>query len=144
MKNVMKLFLFAAILFVPAAVFAQGSGSSYPPPQPSGSAGAVFGEEDNFSVTRSTSGTIVGLKQGVLTIKTDKDKEVQIALVKETKFKVGKKNLNVDELSDDLFKAGKPVKITYKPFAGRNAKFDKVAVEIRFEKDKEKKKPEIG
>lgn len=144
MKNVIKLFLFAAILFVPAAVFAQGSGSSYPPPQPGGSAGAVFGEEDNFAITRSTSGTIVGLKEGILTIKTDKDKEVQIALAKETKFKVGKKSLNSDELSDDLFKEGKSVKITYKPFADRKAKFDKVAVEVRFEKDKEKRKPTIG
>ena len=141
MKNVIKLFLFAAILFIPAAVFAQGSGSSYPPPQPSG---AVFGDDENFVVTRSTSGTIVGLKEGILTIKTDKDKEIQIALVKETKYKVGKKTLNSDELSDDLFKEGKSVKITYKPFADRKSRFDKVAVEIRFDKDKEKKKPEIG
>lgn len=142
MKNVMKLFLFAAILFVPAAVFAQGSGSIEPPRPPSN---VGFPEDDNnFVVTRSTSGTIVGLKEGILTIKTDKDKEVQIALAKETKFKLGKKSLNSDELSDELFKEGKSVKITYKPFADRKARFDKVAVEIRFEQDKEKKKPSIG
>ncbi len=141
MKNVIKLFLFAAVLVVPAAAFAQGSGSSYPPPQPSG---VGFGDEGNFAVTRSTSGTIVGLKEGILTIKTDKDKELQIALVKETKFKVGKKTLNSDELSNELFKEGNPVKITYKPFADSKARFDKVAVEIRFDKDKAKKKPEIG
>lgn len=143
MKNVIKLFLFAAILFIPAAVFAQGSGSSYPPQRPPSNVGFPD-NEDNFVVTRSTSGTIVGLKEGILTIKTDKNKEIQIALVKETKYKVGKKTLNSDELSDDLFKEGKSVKITYKPFADRKSRFDKVAVEIRFDKDKEKKKPEIG
>lgn len=144
MKNVLRLFMFAAILFIPAAVFAQGSGSTEAAPRPPQSNVGFPEDDSNFVVTRSTSGTIVGLKEGILTIKTDKDKEVQVALVKETKFKLGKKPLNSDELSEELFKEGKSVKITYKPLLDKKQRFDKVALEIKFDIDKDRKKPVIS
>lgn len=141
MKNVIKLFVCAVVLFVPAAVFAQGSGSIEPSPRPTSNEG--IRDESNFIVTRSASGTIVGLKEGILVIKTDKNKEVRVAVVKQTKYKLGKKSLDANELSDDLFKEGQAVKITYLPFEDKRV--DKVALEIKFIEDKQsKEKPKLS
>jgi len=144
MKNVIKLFLFAAVLLVPAIAFAQGSGSTEPSPRPpSGNEG--IREESNFAVTRSTSGGVVGIKNGILTVKTDKNKEISVALVKETKFKIGKKTINVNELEDKYFKEGQKVKITYQPYLGKKTDFDKIALVVTFEDDKTpKEKPKLG
>ena len=143
MKNVIKIFVFAAVLFVPAIVLAQGSGSSEPPSRPPINEG--IRDESDFVVTRSTAGTIVGLKEGILTIKTDKDKEVRVALVKQTKFKLGKKTLDSKELNEDLFKQGQAVKIVYVAFADKQSRVDKAAVEVRFVEDKKsKEKPKLG
>ena len=101
MKNIIGLFLFVAVLLVPAIAFAQGSGSTEPSPRPSGNEG--IREESNFAVTRSTSGGVVGIKNGILTVKTDKNKEISVALVKETKFKIGKKIVDVNELDEKFF-----------------------------------------
>ena len=143
MKNVIKLFLFAAVLLVPAIAFAQGSGSTEPSPRPSGNEG--IREESNFAVTRSTSGGVVGIKNGILTVKTDKNKEISVALVKETKFKIGKKTVNGDELDEKFFKEGRKVKITYQPYLGKKTDFDKIALVVTFEDDKTpKEKPKLG
>ena len=143
MKNVIKLFLFAAVLLVPAIAFAQGSGSTEPSPRPSGNEG--IREESNFAVTRSTSGGVVGIKNGILTVKTDKNKEISVALVKETKFKIGKKTVNVNELDEKFFKEGRKVKITYQPYLGKKTDFDKIALVVTFEDDKTpKEKPKLG
>lgn len=143
MKNVIRLFLFAAVLLVPAIAFAQGSGSTEPSPRPSGNEG--IREESNFAVTRSTSGGVVGIKNGILTVKTDKNKEISVALVKETKFKIGKKTVNVNELDEKFFKEGRKVKITYQPYLGKKTDFDKIALVVTFEDDKTpKEKPKLG
>ena len=142
MKNVNQIFLFIITLFVPVVVFAQGSGSVEPPPRPPLNEG--IRDESNFVVTRSASGRIVGLNEGILVIKTQKDKEVRVAIVKQTKFRLGKKNLKADELSEDLFKEGQLVKITYLPFEDKKKRVDKVALEIRFVEEKSKEKPKLG
>jgi len=143
MKNAIKLFLFAAVLLVPAIAFAQGSGSTEPSPRPSGNEG--IREESNFAVTRSTSGGVVGIKNGILTVKTDKNKEISVALVKETKFKIGKKIVDVNELDEKFFKEGRKVKITYQPYQGKKTDFDKIALVVTFEDDKTpKEKPKLG
>ncbi len=143
MKNVIRLFLFAAVLLVPAIAFAQGSGSTEPSPRPSGNEG--IREESNFAVTRSTSGGFVGIKNGILTVKTDKNKEISVALVKETKFKIGKKTVDVNELDEKFFKEGRKVKITYQPYPGKKTDFDKNALVVTFEDDKTpKEKPKLG
>ena len=131
MKNVVKSLLFAAfVLLVPAVASAQGSGSSEPSPRPP--SGEGIREESNFVVTRSASGTIVGLNEGILTIKLEKNKEVRVGLAKETKYKLGKKTLDPAELDENLFKEGQTVKIIYVPFADKKSRIDKVALEIRF------------
>ena len=142
MKNIIKLFVFAAVLFVPVIVFGQGSGSYEPSPGAPATVESLR-NSSNFAVTRAASGTIVGLKEGILTIKIQKDKEVRVAILKDTKFKLGKKTLNPDELSDNLFKEGQAVKITYMPF--EDQRVDKAALEIRFVEDKQtKEKPKLG
>ncbi len=143
MKNAVKLFFFAAFLFIPAAVFAQGSGSTGGDPGPARQpSNAGIADESNLIVTRTVAGKIVGITEGILTIKTQKGKEVQIALVKRTKFKIGKKTVDSSELDVALFNEGNEVKITYLP--SENSKVDKVAVEVRFVEDKEKAKPVLG
>lgn len=143
-KNMLRLLMFAAILIVPAAVFGQGSGSSERPSDPRPPATSGIRDDNNFEITRSVSGTIVGVEEGILTIKTEKDKEVRVALFKGTKYKLGKKKLDADELSEELFKEGKSVKITYKPFQDNKNRFDKVALEVRFDDDGKKEKPGLG
>jgi len=144
MKNIIRLFLFVAVLFIPAIAFAQGSGS-YEQPPPRSTGNEANREESNFAATRSTTGGIVGIKDGILTVKTDKDKEVSVILVKETKFKIGKKTIHVKELDEKFFKEGRKVKIIYQPFRGKKTDIDKVALEVRFEEDKTpKEKPKIG
>ena len=143
MKNIIRLFLFAAVLFIPAIAFAQGSGTYEPSPRPIANEG--IREESNFAVTRSTAGGIVGIKDGILTVKTNKDKEVSVILVKETKFKIGKKTVDVNELDENFFKEGRKVKITYQPYLGKKTKVDKIALVVTFEADKTpKEKPKIG
>lgn len=143
MKNTIKLLLFAAVLLIPAVVFAQGSGTIDSQPRPSVNDGVR--NDDNFVVTRSTKGEIVGIKDGILTIKIKDDKEIRIALTKETKFKLGKNSLDADELDANLFKEGRKVKITYQPIENNRTKIDKIAILVNFEADeKDKQKPKIG
>lgn len=144
MKNVIKIILFAAVvLFVPATAFAQGSGSIEPSPRTPPNEG--IHDESNFVVTRSATGTIVGLKEGILIIKTEKNKEVRVGLLSGTKYKLGKKKLDASELTEDLFKEGRAVKITYVPFVDKQSRIDKAAVEVRFIEAKEsKEKPKLG
>lgn len=144
MKNIIKIILFAVVvLFVPAIAFAQGSGSIEPTPRTP--PGEGIRDESNFVVTHSATGTIVGLKEGILIIKTEKNKEVRVGLLNSTKYKLGKKKLDASELSDDLFKEGRQVKITYAPFADKKFPVDKVALEVRFIEAKEaKEKPKFG
>ncbi len=141
MKNPFKFLLFTVFLFIPAAVFAQGSGS-YEPSAPRPQTAESLRTESNFVVTRSVTGTIVSLKDGVLTIKTDKNKEIQVGILKSTQFKIGKKKVDNSELEDKLFDSGNSVKITYQPFEDKRV--DKVALEIRFAENKDKEKPVIG
>ncbi len=68
-----------------------------------------------------------------------------MALVKETKFKIGKKTVDVNELEEKFFKEGRKVKITYQPYSGKKTDFDKIALVVTFEDDKTpKEKPKIG
>ncbi len=146
MKNVLKSMLFTALLLVPAAVFAQGSGSaeSYPSTSPRGTAEERGFGDSNFVVTRSESGTIVGLKEGVLTIKTKKNKEIRVGLIDKTKYKIGKKSIDNNELELSMFEEGREIKITYVPINDQRNRIDKVAVEVRLSDDKDKKKPVLG
>ncbi len=138
----MKLFVLAMVFMVPVVVSAQGSGSIEPPPRTSPNESA--NREDNFVVTRSETGTIVGLKEGILTIKTKKDKEISVALANSTTFRIGKNKIDSDELAEGMFEPGKQVKITYRPFSDRKSRVDKVAVEVRFNDEKDKQKPVIS
>lgn len=143
MKKKIRLLLIAAILFVPAVVFGQGSGS-IESPSPTRVGGAER-DESNFVVTRAATGTIVGLKDGILTIRTKKDKELTIALTNKTKYRQGKETLEVDELKESLFKEGQQVKITYQPLDNPKTSIDKIAVEVRFVEDNSpKEKPKIS
>lgn len=135
------MFLFLGILFVPGFAIAQGSGSYEPPPRTSPNDNVR--EETNFVVTRSTSGSIVGIKEGILTIKTSKEKVVVVAISKNTKFKLGKKTISIDELDESFFKEGRGVKITYRPIENSRAAFDKIALLITFEEEK-REKPTLG
>ena len=115
MKSIKFRFLLVAIfLLLPSAAYSQGSGS-YPAPQQSPSQESR-GDDPNFVVTRSVSGLIVGLKEGILTLKTDKNKEVRIALNKGTVYKLGKKKIDQAELEESMFSDGRPIKIFYKAF----------------------------
>jgi hypothetical protein len=145
MKNTLKFLVLLAILAIPAIAFAQGSGSVEPPssPSPSFPSTESRGSETNFAVTRTVAGSIVGLKEGILTVKNNKGKETRVALVERTKFKQGKNTLDRKELDLNLFKEGQQVKIIYLPI--ENKDIDKVALEIRFVEDKsEKEKPKLG
>lgn len=134
MKSIKFRYLLVAVfLLLPAAAYSQGSGS-YPAPRPP--AQEKPGDDPNFVVTRSVSGSIVGLKEGILTLKADKNKEVRIALNKDTIYKLGKKKIDRAELEDSMFSDGRPIKIIYKAF--NHTLVDKVAVEVRFEEDKDK------
>lgn len=137
MKSIrVKYLLVAVFLFLPTAAYSQGSGSFPVPPVPQSTYEDRLGEPSNFVVTRSMSGSIVGVKEGILTLKTDKNKEFKIALIKETKYKLGKKKIDVAELEESMFSDGRPIKITYRDF--KHPRVDKVAVEVRFEEDKGK------
>ena len=143
MKYTIRLFLFVGVLFLPAIASAQGSGSYEPSPRPSSS--DKIGDESSFEVNRTTSGSIVGIKDGILTIKTNKDQEISIAVIKETKFKVGKKAIDVNELDENMFAEGKKVKITYRPFLDKRTKIDKVALVVSFDAENGPGlKPKIG
>ncbi len=137
MKNyTVKIFICGVFLFIPAFVFGQGSGSSdNPPPRQADS----LPGENNFVITRSSSGRIVSLNKGILTIKDKKDKEIQVGLTKATKFKVGKKTVKVDELEEKLFAEGNEIKVTYAPSAKNPNEF--YAIEVRFPEQKPKDKP---
>lgn len=142
MKKALRLFLIAGILFIPAIVYGQGSGSS------GGSGGSSGGgyerEERNFAVTRSSTGKIVGLKKGVLTFVTKKDDEIRVVLTNKTKFKRGKETLKADELEESLFAEGQEIKVTYLASSDEKNLAEKVATEIRFVIPKEpKQKPTI-
>jgi hypothetical protein len=138
MKNsLIKIFLGGMFLFIPAFVFGQGSGSSnYPQPRnESGSA-----ENNNFVVTRSASGKVASLEKGILTIKDKKDREIQVILTKDTKFKIGKKTVKADEIDEKLFAEGNEIKVTYAPNLKNPKEF--FAVEVRFsDKAMSKEKP---
>ncbi len=142
MKNkILKILISGMFLIIPAFVFGQGSGSSgYP--QPSGG-GENISSENNFVVTRSASGKVASLEKGILIIKDKKDKEIRVTLTKDTKFKIGKKTIKIDELDEKLFAEGNEIKVTYTPNLKNPKEF--FAVEIRFsEKAKSNDKPILG
>lgn len=130
MKDTIKSLVFFAFLLLPAVVFGQGSETVEERPRQPTNEG--FRDDSNLVVSRSVSGIIVGIKEGILTIKTQKGKEVLIAIVKRTKFKVGKRIVDVNELDEALFAEGNAVKITYVPFEDKLKRVDKVALEIKF------------
>lgn len=142
MKKTIRMCFFTAVLMVPAPIFAQGSGSSAPEPRPSLSEG--IRDDSNFVIPSSTTGTIVGLNQGILTIKNQKGKELRVALGSKTVFKIGKKKIDRSELEETLFAEGRPIKITYLPFIDKQNRADKLAVEVRFAEEKDKQKPVLG
>jgi hypothetical protein len=137
MKNLMKIFICGMFLFIPAFIFGQGSGSSnYPQPRNEGGSA----ENNNFVVTRSISGKVASLEKGILIIKDKKDKEIQVILTKETKFKIGKKTVKADELDEKMFAEGNDIKVTYVPNLKNPKEF--YAVEVRFsDKSMSKEKP---
>lgn len=136
-NNLISVFICGMFLFIPAFVFGQGSGSSYPSPRTENES---FPIENNFVVTRSAGGKIVSLEKGILIIKDKKDKEIRVALTKETKFKIGKKTVKVDELNEKLFAEGNEIKITYVPNLKNPKEF--FAVEVRFsDKGNSREKP---
>lgn len=142
MKKVIRMCFFTAVLLAPAAIFAQGSGSSQPEPRPRGNEG--IRDESNFVIPTSFTGTIVGLKEGILTIKNQKGKELRVALVNKTVYKIGKKKIDASELEDKLFAEGSSIKISYLPFEDKQKRVDNVAVEVRFAEEKDKQKPVLG
>lgn len=133
----MRIFVVGMFLLIPAFIFGQGSGSvNYP--EPSSNSGAV--ENNNFVITRSASGKIAGLEKGILTIKDKKDKEIQVILTKDTKFKIGRKTVKADELDEKLFAEGNDIKVTYVPGLKNPKEF--YAVEVRLpDSEKSKAKP---
>lgn len=133
------IFAFGTVLSV-VSVHGQGSGS-YEPSAPGPARVENLRSQSNFVVTRTVSGMIVRLNEGVLTVKTEKDIEVGVGVVLATKFKIGKKIVKGDELSDDLFLPGTPVKIVYVPLEDKRV--DKVALEIGWLNDGNKKKPSL-
>jgi hypothetical protein len=138
MKNsLMKIFISGMFLFIPAFVFGQGSGSSgYPQPRSENESSI----ENNFVVTRNISGKVSSLEKGVLIVKDKKDKEIRVVLTKDTKFKVGKKTVKVDELDEKLFAEGNDIKVTYAPNLKNPKEF--YAVEVRLtDSSKSKEKP---
>lgn len=137
MKKVMRMLIFSAILVIPAAVFAQGSGNSYPRPSNSSA------RSSNFLVKKSVTGRIVKFKDGVMTIETKKKKTYEVVLAKKTKFRLGKKKIKTDELETSLFEKGKRVKITYQVRADQKDFGEKTALQVRFLTKKEKKKPNL-
>ncbi len=142
MKKMIRTCFFIAVLMVPAAVFAQGSGSAArePRPQPNES----VRDDSNFVIPVSFTGTIVGLKEGILTLKNQKGKELRVALGSKTVYRIGKKKIDQAELEDKLFAEGSAVKITYLPFIDKQNRADKLAVEVRFAEEKDKQKPVLG
>lgn len=142
MKNLIKPIMFVMFLLIPVSLFAQGSESVELNDRPQASPNSLS-EDSNFVVSRSVSGNIVGIKEGIITIKTDKNKEIRIGLSNRTKYKVGKKFVKTDEIDPQLFADGRDVKITYVAFEDKQKRFDKIAVEVRFPDDKEKQKPSL-
>lgn len=124
--SLMRIFICGMFLFIPAFVFGQGSGSvNYPEPRNEG----ISIENNNFIVTRSVSGKVAGLEKGILLVKDKKDKEIRVILTKDTKFKVGKKNVRADELEEKLFAQGNDIKVTYAPGLKNTKEF--YAIEVR-------------
>lgn len=136
--KIMRILICGMFLLIPAVVFGQGSGSSgYP--QPSGG-NDNLSTENNFVITRSASGKVASLEKGILIIKDKKDKEIRVILTKDTKFKIGKKTVKVDELDEKLFAEGNDIKVTYTPSLKNPKEF--YAVEIRLpDNKKSKEKP---
>jgi hypothetical protein len=129
MKNLTKLLLVAAFLLLPAMAHGQGSGSV----EPSRPAPAIedLSRESNFLVTSSVTGTIAGISEGILTVKTKKNKEVRVLLIARTKVKVGKKTMKIDELEEGLIKEGQQIRVSYLRIEDKKAPADKVALEIK-------------
>lgn len=136
MKNTIKFLVFFAFMLLPVVVFGQGSESVGEGPRPRPAANETFSDDSNLVVSRSVSGVIVGIKEGILTIKTSKGKEVLIAIVKRTKIKVGKKSVDLNDLDESVFAEGNAVKITYVPFEDALKRIDKVALELKFAEPK--------
>ncbi len=138
-NNLMKMFICGMFLFIPAFVFGQGSGSSgYPQPRAENDSST----ENNFVVTRSANGKVASLEKGILIIKDKKDKEIRVALTKDTKFKIGKKTVKADELDEKLFAEGNEIKVTYVPNLKNPKEF--FAVEVRFlDKGNSREKPSL-
>jgi hypothetical protein len=138
MKNsVMKILISGIFLVIPAFIFGQGSGSSnYPPPRTD--TGSI--ENNNFIVSKSVTGKVSSLKKGILTIKDKKDREISVALTKDTKFKIGKKTISADELDEKIFAEGNEIKVTYAPNPKNPKEFYALEVKIS-DKSMSKEKP---
>lgn len=140
-SKIMRILICGMFLLIPALVFGQGSGSSgYP--QPSGGSDNLS-TENNFVITRSASGKVASLEKGILIIKDKKDKEIRVILTKDTKFKIGKKTVKIDELDEKLFAEGNDIKVTYTPNLKNPKEF--YAVEVRLpDNSKSKEKPGLN
>ncbi|MGQ0540977.1 MAG: hypothetical protein ACT4O9_03895 [Blastocatellia bacterium] len=136
----MKPLLYGMFLLIPALAYGQGSGSVSPAPNRDGSPENNF-PENNFVVTRSANGTIASLQKGVLIIKDKRNKEIRVLLTKDTKFKVGKKTVKVDELDESRFAQGNEIKVTYVPNLKNPTEF--LAIEVRVP-DSSKEKPVLA
>ena len=78
MRNTMRPFFFALFLLVPAAIFAQGSGSSEPNNKPKA-----------FAVTRSVTGVLSSRSGDSIVIEVNNGKKLTLGLTGATRF-VGK------------------------------------------------------
>ncbi len=130
----MKLARIAAlfsIMSLPTILFAQGSGSTAPPPGMD--TRLDYPSETPFAVTRSVSGKIlrVDTKEKTIVVEDAKGKHYQFKIQADTKFKADKKTelQNRKNILLGDFETGQMVRITY--LASNNA-----PTEIRLRREK--------
>ncbi len=147
MKYLAKFSLFGALVILPLIALAQGSGSSSPPSGSGSSSGGsaetsgggavrqtaneILRDESIFIVTRAVSGELVDVKDGILTVKTKKDKHVKLFFNDRTRIKIGPKTLKLNEIEDGQINIGQRLRITYMPIDDFRAPTDKLAFEIK-------------
>jgi hypothetical protein len=91
MKHLAKFFLFAAFLFVPATILAQGSGSTESPASVNKpKSGKSRAEKNNFAVTRSVNGTVDSIGSNSIVLTSSNGKNVSLRLTKNTRFVGGR------------------------------------------------------
>ena len=113
MKAGIKVAIFLSLFVLPAAIWAQGSGSSRPTVNTSGASRTNTNSTRNFFVNRSVKGHIVSAKEGVITVETKKEKKVSAQITLETIFFIGKKKYELKELKPDQIKIGQRVRLRY-------------------------------